>query len=263
MLRSTRLFQRIFAQISKDRRRIVLLSCRSVCESKHSHINNIQSHPGCWEYFTSKTLRNRALCTSKFPEILCWKCNCRYPVNAHGTTQFFCPSCYVVQEPQDRTHFEIMQCEQTFDMDTKQLTNVYRSLQSQLHPDKFSLKSETEQSYSNLQSSIVNEAYHTLLRPLSRGLYLLKILGLSIEEGSTGSDIEFLSNIMEMNETLESGSETALNKLKFDIKGNLERCVLKVSDAFQNNNIEEAKEILSKMKYYDNIYEQIKEKLME
>lgn len=44
---------------------------------------------------------------------------------------------------------------------------------------------------------------------------------MSIEEGNIGSDVEFLSEIMEMNETLESGSDDMLRKLKSQIEGKM------------------------------------------
>ena len=44
---------------------------------------------------------------------------------------------------------------------------------------------------------------------------------MSIEEGNVASDIEFLSKIMEMNETLENGSEDMLRKLKSQIEGKM------------------------------------------
>jgi hypothetical protein len=42
---------------------------------------------------------------------------------------------------------------------------------------------------------------------------------LSIQEGNVGSDVEFLSEIMELNETLENGSEDTLRKLRSQIEG--------------------------------------------
>ena len=55
-------------------------------------------------------------------------------VNFQGSTLIFL-FCFL------STH-ECITSEETFDVDTKNLTNVFRKLQSHLHPDKFSLKSE-------------------------------------------------------------------------------------------------------------------------
>ena len=42
---------------------------------------------------------------------------------------------------------------------------------------------------------------------------------MSIEEGHIADDVEFLSEILEMNETLENGSEDTLRNLKSQIDG--------------------------------------------
>jgi hypothetical protein len=47
----------------------------------------------------------------------------------------------------------------------------------------------------------------------------LELKGLSIEEGHVASDVEFLSEIMEMNETLENGSEDTLKNMRLQIEG--------------------------------------------
>ena len=44
---------------------------------------------------------------------------------------------------------------------------------------------------------------------------------MSIEEGTVGNNVEFLSEIMEMNETLENGSDDMLRKLKSQTEGKL------------------------------------------
>ncbi|XP_028400285.1 iron-sulfur cluster co-chaperone protein HscB-like [Dendronephthya gigantea] len=209
----------------------------------------------------SSPKRTRELCDA--PSVRCWKCNYSYSASVDGEAVFFCPSCNVIQEPiSDRTYFDLISCKPSFDLDTQYLTEQFRSLQSHLHPDKFSLKSEREQNMSSLQSSLVNEAYQVLLKPLSRGLYLLKLEGLSIEEGDTGSDVEFLSEVMEMNEMLESGTEEMLRELRREVEGKLESYRENASEAFDKEDFLAAKEILSKMKYYDNISEQIREKIM-
>lgn len=58
----------------------------------------------------------------------------------------------------------------------------------------------------------------TLLNPLLRGLYMLNLGGLSIEEDSITMDTTFLCEIMDWNEKVEQvDSKESLERLKKDI----------------------------------------------
>lgn len=80
------------------------------------------------------------------------------------------------------------------------LTTKFRNFQSQIHPDKFSGKSDEEQNLSSEWSSLINKAYKTLQSPLERGEYLLRLHGVTLPEDNTISDPEFLMEMMEKNE---------------------------------------------------------------
>lgn len=54
---------------------------------------------------------------------------------------------------------------------------------------------------------MVNKAYATLMNPLERGLYILSLHNISIEEGSTQVDKEFLMEIMDRNEEIENETD--------------------------------------------------------
>ncbi|XP_077996342.1 iron-sulfur cluster co-chaperone protein HscB-like [Glandiceps talaboti] len=194
---------------------------------------------------------------------VCWSCHA--PV-AEPTkkTSYFCNSCdSILPLGDDLTHFELMDCEPSFDVDIERLTQKYRDLQRQIHPDRFSVKTEEEQGYSLIVSSAVNKAYKTLLKPLSRGLYMLELKGMSIEEDDSVVDKEFLFEIMEMNEQIADTQNTKdLLQLEEVNRGRLDQLVQSLSNAFRNDNYVKAKEILRKMKYFVNIEDKIKEKLM-
>lgn len=148
----------------------------------------------------------------------CW--NCRRALDQ--TPAFFCMLCKVVQAPVEGvSYFQIMDCDYTFALDTQKLQKRYFQLQRSLHPDNFSQKSETEQEYSQRQSALVNKAYWTLLKPLSRGLYMLELQGLRIEEGTdSGADSEFLMELMEINEALDAApTPKEANEIGRETKG--------------------------------------------
>ncbi|XP_019741149.1 iron-sulfur cluster co-chaperone protein HscB isoform X3 [Hippocampus comes] len=143
------------------------------------------------------------------------------------------------------------------------LQKRYLHLQRSLHPDNFSQKSAEEQEYSAHQSALVNKAYSTLLKPLSRGLYLLELKGMRIDEGTdSGVDTEFLLELMEINEALEQAqTPEETDKISQDTKWKLKGLTAKIDDALRAGELQDAKELLAQMKYFSNIEEKVKEKL--
>lgn len=74
-------------------------------------------------------------------------------------------------------------------------------------------------------SSLLNKAYTTLMNPLLRGLYMLNVRGLSIEEDSITMDTKFLGEVMEWSEKVEEAntSESVEN-----LKTNIEDILIKL-----------------------------------
>jgi hypothetical protein len=71
--------------------------------------------------------------------VQCWKCGS----TVDKDRVIFCKSCKTVQRPHKNSDFfEILGQERTFDLDPKMLTNRFRLLQMQLHPDRFSNHTE-------------------------------------------------------------------------------------------------------------------------
>lgn len=212
-------------------------------------------------YCTTPGISLRNYCTGQV-KLNCW--NCKQPLDK--TSGFFCMSCKVVQPPEEGvSFFKILDCDYTFTLDTHKLQKRYLQLQRSLHPDNFSQKSVKEQEYSESHSALVNKAYQTLLKPLSRGLYMLELEGLRIEEGTDpGADSEFLMELMEINEALdEAQTPEEANKIGQDTKGKLAALTEEIDAALLKGELQAAKALLAQMKYYANIEEKVKEKLSE
>lgn len=61
---------------------------------------------------------------------------------------------------------------------------------------------QEERDISERYSALVNKAYSTLLHPLARGLYMLQLHGVNLDEETRQSDPQFLAEIMQANEEL-------------------------------------------------------------
>ncbi|XP_074062330.1 iron-sulfur cluster co-chaperone protein HscB isoform X1 [Macrotis lagotis] len=142
----------------------------------------------------------------------CWSCG--GPGAPAGGEALFCPACHALQPPgPELDFFRLLHCNRSFTVDVLSLKRQYQQLQRLVHPDNFSQRSQTEKDFSEQHSTLVNEAYKTLLAPLSRGLYLLKLQGVEISEGTdAGMDMEFLGEIMEINEKLAGAHSEAETK---------------------------------------------------
>ncbi|XP_029017155.1 iron-sulfur cluster co-chaperone protein HscB [Betta splendens] len=209
-------------------------------------------------YYTNHVTSPMNYCTDQV-RLNCWNCHHRLD----NKPAFFCMSCKVVQPPEEETsYFHIMDCDYTFTLDTHKLQKRYLQLQRSLHPDNFSQKSVKEQEYSESQSALVNKAYKTLLKPLSRGLYMLKLEGLYIEEGTESrAESEFLTELMEINEALdEARTPEDVDKIGVDTKEKLAELTEQIDAALREGELQAARALLTQMKYYANIEEKVKEK---
>ncbi|XP_060763442.1 iron-sulfur cluster co-chaperone protein HscB [Neoarius graeffei] len=189
----------------------------------------------------------------------CWSCG-------SSAQLFFCSSCRTIQPPHDKaTYFEILNCDQMFALDTRKLQEKYIELQRSLHPDNFSQKSQTEQRYSEEQSGLVNKAYRTLQKPLTRSVYLLQLRGIELDEGTdSAADPALLLKVMEVNEKLaETQSLDEVNAVGQEVQVTLKNLTEQMNASLNKGDLQSAREILTQMKYFANLEEKVKEKLRE
>lgn len=99
--------------------------------------------------------------------------------------------------------FELFGVESKFDVDLEALSERYRELQREYHPDRHVHKGDREQRLAVQATTHLNEAYQTLRSPLKRAQYLLNLQGVETgEETRQQLPGEFLMQQMELREAL-------------------------------------------------------------
>ncbi|XP_060048906.1 iron-sulfur cluster co-chaperone protein HscB isoform X1 [Erinaceus europaeus] len=220
-----------------------------------------------WSCWAGTLLRGRGRCLAgvlgRRPLVCerprCWSCGT--PGGPQGRDRLFCPQCRALQPPDPaRDYFSLLDCNRSFRVDTVKLQQKYQQLQRLVHPDFFMQRPQTEKDFSEKHSTLLNDAYKTLLAPLSRGLYLLKLQGVEIPEGTDHEvDQQFLMEIMEISEKLEEApSVVGMEEIESAVRAKQKELTDSVSRAFEQGDFEKAKTILTKMKYFANVEEKIK-----
>ncbi|KAL0278931.1 UNVERIFIED_CONTAM: hypothetical protein PYX00_000608 [Menopon gallinae] len=193
-------------------------------------------------------------------ETNCWNCDHKIDV-----LTFTCQNCKALQRPDPKmTYFQLLDLPEAFDINTDDISTRYKKLQMMFHPDRFVNKSKEEVDISDEYSRLVNKAYSTLKNDLHRGLYILNLRGISTDDDSVKMDQAFLMDILEKNEEVENiKDEKSLIKMSEINNKEITKYILNASDAFKANDLEKAREVLMKMKYFVNIENEIKKKKSE
>ncbi|XP_043702902.1 iron-sulfur cluster co-chaperone protein HscB homolog [Telopea speciosissima] len=189
----------------------------------------------------------------------CWNCS------AVSTSKLFlsCESCKSVQ-PVDTSvdYFQIFGLDKKYEIKGDSLEKKYKDWQKKLHPDLVHSKSEKEKEYAAEQSARVIDAYRTLINPLSRAIYMLRLESVHVDEETTVSDPELLAEIMEIREAVEEADDPqSLNKIQCQMQDKLESWSKSFGDAFKNRKFEEAITSTQRMTYYERVKEEIMKKL--
>ena len=156
-------------------------------------------------------------------------------------------------------YFELFALDEKFNIDTSHLTQVYQQLQRSVHPDRFAHASSQEQMLAVQKSSLINDAYQTLKKPLKRAEYMLTLRGTEMpNEQASFKDNMFLMRQMELREMLaEVKFADDIDAAIFEANQVLESEFTELYKAMQVKLAEqtaeanqEASEILRKLKFY-------------
>ena len=105
-------------------------------------------------------------------------------------------------------YFDLFGLPPRYRFDPATLEQVYRRLQSEVHPDRFAGGSAAEKRIALQSSARVNEAYRALRDPVERARYVLKLHGIdALDETDTGLAFDFLERQLERREAADAAAE--------------------------------------------------------
>lgn len=166
----------------------------------------------------------------------------------------------------EQNYFLLFNLPQSFAVDTALLSERYRALQKELHPDRFAHQGEREQLRAVQATAHLNDALSTLKSPLKRAAYLLKLKGIDTDSSSiTIADGAFLMQQMMLREQLEEVAESAtpmdeLDSLLEQVEGfeaELTRLLATLIVSDDQDELKQALEMLRKLQFFDKLRHEI------
>ncbi|VXC12040.1 Co-chaperone protein HscB homolog [Burkholderia sp. 8Y] len=105
------------------------------------------------------------------------------------------------------SHFDLFGLPPTFAVDPDRLDDAYRTVQAQVHPDRFAAAGDAQRRLAMQWATRANEAYQTLRDPLKRARYMLSLRGIDVgAENNTAMEPAFLMQQMEWRENIEDAA---------------------------------------------------------
>jgi len=151
--------------------------------------------------------------------------------------------------------FELFEIPASYDVDLDQLQHRYRELQKAVHPDKYASAGSHERRLSMQQTSLINQALHTLKDPVERAVYLLQLKGVEFSmDNQTTMDAGFLMEQMEMRERLEAVRDQAdplaeLDRMSLYCRSGMDRVAEDFKTAYAADRLDDAKEAVRKLQF--------------
>ncbi|HTH76967.1 MAG TPA: Fe-S protein assembly co-chaperone HscB [Trinickia sp.] len=106
------------------------------------------------------------------------------------------------------SHFDLFHLPARFSLDLEALEHAYRTVQAQVHPDRFAAAGEAQKRVAMQWATRANEAYQTLRDPLKRATYLLSLRGVDVGASeNTAMEPAFLMQQMEWRERVEDAAD--------------------------------------------------------
>jgi molecular chaperone HscB len=165
--------------------------------------------------------------------------------------------------------FALFNLPASFALDEKALETAYKTLQKQLHPDKFAKASFEEKNISTETSALVNHAYATLKSSLHRAEYLLWLrFGQKAYESDTARfDPSLMAEMFEWREKVDESKDIPSRRQSVakEIADEIELCEKELSIIFEQNHptstdsTQHALMATTRLKYFSKMMEELSE----
>lgn len=164
------------------------------------------------------------------------------------------------------SYFQWFELPPQFEVDTKALAERHRELQAEVHPDRVPADDEKQRMQAVQQSSLLNEAYATLMSPVKRAAYMLRLQGDDPEKFDQADlPLALLEEQMELRGKLEDlpAGDAALEDLKEmkrEATEKLQRKQAEFSAALKessDSSPEKARQLFHELQFLDKLLKEI------
>jgi len=164
----------------------------------------------------------------------------------------------------DADDFTLLGLPRSFALDRAQLDAQWKTLQAQVHPDRFAAEGAAAQRVAMQWAVRVNEAHQRLKDPLKRAAYLCELSGVPVQsESNTAMPTDFLMQQMAWREALEeAGSLKAVEALSAEVLAQRKARLARVTDLLdvQHNPAQAAQEVRALM-FIDRLGDEIDQRI--
>jgi molecular chaperone HscB len=164
----------------------------------------------------------------------------------------------------DADDFTLLGLNKAFTLDRSQLDAAWKTLQAQVHPDRFAAEGGAAQRIAMQWAVRVNEAYQRLKDPLKRAAYLCELAGAPVRsESNTAMPGDFLMQQMQWREALEeAGNAPEVQTLSDEVQGQRKARLARVTQLLDvdANPTQAAQEVRALM-FIDRLLEEIDARL--
>jgi len=150
-----------------------------------------------------------------------------------------------------------------FSIDLVVLRQSHRGLPQKHHPDRFVTGTDSEQRQAVQITAYLNQAYATLLEPLSRGIYLLQLQGMDpLAPTNTQMPMDFLLQQIELRESLEDMSqvqdpEAKIDAMASDLQHQAGQLESDFAQAYGSSDFETAETVVRKLQFIVKLQQQL------
>ncbi len=161
----------------------------------------------------------------------------------------------VANHSASENYFQFFGLSPQFSLDLAQLDLAYLAIQKEVHPDRHTQGSDSEQRIAMQMATLANTAHQTLKHPIQRGLYLCKLHGVEANlETNTAMPTAFLLQQMAWRDSLDENPDdyAALDALATEVDSAYQAALVELAEAMdRTHNYQRAAELLRGLLFID------------